>query len=172
MTAYKPIAGLILTMSLAAASTAAATKDCLSEAEGTAVFAAVLPDLIDGLRDKCAAHLPVDAFLVTTADTLIGRYKAVADNRWPVAKLAFARIAGQEDMANKLPDEYFRPMLGVMVGAELVKDIKVQDCSGIDRVVENLAPLPAENVAALIGAILMLAGSEKGQDDDLPMCKA
>lgn len=135
-------------------------------------MAAVLPDLIDGLRDKCAANLPASAFLTTNADAMVARFKVVADDRWPTAKLAFTRIAGQEDMADKLPDEYFKPMLGAMVGAELVKDIKADDCPGIDRVVESLSPLPAENVAALIGAILMLANDEKDQDNSLPLCKA
>ncbi len=164
--------GLALATATATASAAASTGECLSEAEAASVMAAVLPDLIDGLRDKCATHLPANAFLATSADAMIGRFKVVADNRWPTAKLAFARIAGQEDMVDKLPDEYFRPMLGAMVGAELVKDVKVEDCPGVDRVVANLSPLPAENGAALIGAILMLAEDEKDQDDSLPMCKA
>ena len=101
-------------------------------------------------------------------DTKVEEQPTVVDT----AKLAFARIAGEPEMADKLPDEYFRPMLGAMIGAELVKDIKAEDCSGVDRVVESLAPLPAENVATLIGAILMLAEDEKDQDNSLPMCKA
>lgn len=164
--------GLAMASALATASTAATTEACLSEAEGTAVFAAMLPDLIDGLRDKCVAHLPADAYLVKNGDVMIARYKLVADQRWPVAKQAFGRIAGNPEMADKLPDEYFRPMLGAMVGGELVKDIKPQDCPGASRLVENLAPLPAENVAALIAAILVLADKDEGGKDSLPMCKA
>ncbi|MCL6697504.1 hypothetical protein LZ496_01715 [Sphingomonas sp. NSE70-1] len=171
MKIFRSIACLALATAMGSAS-AAASKDCLSEVEGAAVMAAVLPDLIDGLRDKCAAHLPAKAFLTSNADAMVGKFRVVADERWPTAKLAFARIAGQEDMADKLPDEYFKPMLGAMVGAELVKDVKADDCPAIDRVVENLSPLPAENVAALIGAILMLANDEKDQDNSLPMCKA
>ena len=164
--------GLTMMTSLAATSTTVTTELCLTEVEGTAVFAAMLPDLIDGLRDKCASQLPANSYLAVNGDALVARYKVVADDRWPTAKLAFARIAGGKDMADKLPDEFFRPMLGVMIGAELVKDIKPADCGGVDRVVQNLSPLPAENVAALIGAILMLASDSKDKNDSLPMCKA
>lgn len=164
------IAGLLV-LSLGSTASAQANQDCLTEVEGTAVFAAMLPDLIDGLRDKCAAHLPGNSFLVSNADALVARYKVAADQRWPVAKQAFGRIAGQEEMTDKLPDEFFRPMLGAMVGAELVKGVEPGDCGSASRIVESLAPLPAENVAALIGAILVLADDGKGKES-LPMCKA
>lgn len=172
MDRFKSAAGLALATLFNASATAAQTEACLSEAEGTAVFAAMLPDLIDGLRDKCAAHLPPDAYIVKNGDAMIARYKLVADQRWPIAKQAFGRIAGDAEMADKLPDEYFRPMLGSMIGGELVKDVKAEDCGGANRLIENLAPLPPENVAALIGAILVLADKDKGGKDSLPMCKA
>ena len=63
-------------------------------------------------------------------------------------------------------------MLGSMIGTKLVKDVMASDCAGVDRIVENLAPLPAENVAELIGAILILADDKKDQDSGLPMCRA
>ena len=168
---FNHIVAGILALSLGSTGAAQANRNCLSEEEGTAVFAAMLPDLIDGLRDKCAAHLPANSYLASNADALIARYKLAADQRWPVAKQAFGRIAGQEAMADQLPDEFFRPMMGAMIGAELVKGVKPSDCAGASRIVESLAPLPAENVAALIGAILVLADDGKDKDS-LPMCKA
>ena len=166
---FNPYVAGLLALSLG--STGQAVRDCLSQEEGTAVFASMLPDLIDGVRDKCAAHLPADSYLASNADSLIARYKLAADQRWPVAKQAFGRIAGQEDMADQLPDEFFRPMMGAMIGAELVKGVKPGDCAGANRIVESLAPLPADNVAALISAILVLADDGKDKES-LPMCKA
>ena len=63
-------------------------------------------------------------------------------------------------------------MLGSMIGTKLVKDVMASECAGVDRIVENLTPLPAENVAELIGAILILADDKKDQDSGLPMCRA
>ena len=161
------------TIALAMASSAVAAQNpsCVTEAEGAAIMAAMMPDLIKGLRDKCGAHLPANAFLVQNGNDLAARYKVLADQRWPAAKLAFGRMTGEPEMADKLPDEFFRPMLGSMVGSELVKDVKPGDCDGANRIVENLAPLPPENVASLIGAILVLADKD-GDSKGFEICKA
>lgn len=171
MRLVKSSATLLIAMSMTSSAIAATQAQCVTEAEGSAIFAAMLPELIDGLRDKCSAHLSADAYLPKNADALIARYRLLADQRWPVAKIAFGRMVGQEEMTDKLPDEFFRPMLGAMIGSELVKDIKSQDCGGADRIVESLSPLPPENVAVLIGAIVVLAGNDD-DDDDFQICKA
>ncbi len=171
MRLFKTIVALFTAVSVSASAAAAAKKDCVTEAEGAAIMAALMPDLITGLGDKCAAHLPSNAYLVQNGKALAERYKALADQRWPTAKLAFGRMAGSPEMADKLPDEFFRPMLGSLVGTELVKDISPSDCGGANRVLENLAPLPPENVANLIGAILVLAEKE-GRSKGLAICKA
>lgn len=165
--------GAVLAVSLASAAPAATPENCVSETEAIAIFAAIMPDMIGGLRDKCAAHLPANAYLVESGKTLIARYKVLADQRWPTAKLAFGRIAGgDEELTSKMPDQFLRPLIGSVVGAELIKDFKVQDCPGANRIIESLAPLPPENVAVLIGTIIVLADKEKGQKDSFPICKA
>ena len=167
----KTSAALALAVSMTASATAATKSNCVTEAESAAIFASLMPDMIDGLRDKCAAHLPANAFLVVNGNLLVDRYKAHADQRWPAAKLAFGRMTGQEKMADALPDEFFRPMLGSMVGSELLKDVKVEDCGGANRIIESLAPLPPENVAVMIGAILALAEKDGGKSE-FKICKA
>ena len=162
MTLFRTCAAILSAASLSASAVAAAPKECVSEAEGAAIMASLMPDLIKGLGDKCAPHLPANAYLVQNGKALSDRYKLLADQRWPTAKLAFARMTGEPEMADKLPDEFFRPMLGSMVGSELVKGIGAEDCGGANRIVENLAPLPPQNVANLIGAIMALADKDGG----------
>ena len=168
---FKISVALLATLSLTAPAVAAAKEDCVTEAEGAAIMAAMMPDLITGLGNKCAAHLPANSYLVQNGKALADRYKLLADQRWPTAKLAFGRMTGEPEMADKLPDEFFRPMLGSMVGSELVKGVTPQDCSGANRIVENLAPLPPENVANLVGAILALAEKD-GRGKGFAICKA
>lgn len=172
MSIFETSAATVLALSLSSAAIASPAENCVSEAEAVAVFAAMMPDMIDGLRGKCATHLPANAYLVASGDALIARYKVLADQRWPAAKLAFGRIAGDEEMTSKLPDQYLRPLIGSVVGSELIKDFKVEDCPGADRIVESLAPLPPENVAVLVGTIVVLADGKKGQKDSFPICKA
>jgi hypothetical protein len=171
MSLLKSSVGLFAAASLAASAAAVPKENCVSEAEGAAIMAALMPDLITGLGDKCGAHLPTSAYLIQNGKALAARYKTLADQRWPTAKLAFGRMTGEPEMADKLPDEFFRPMLGSMVGSELVKGITPEDCGGADRIVENLAPLPPENVANLVGAILALADKDGGTKG-FAICKA
>lgn len=168
MRTYKLAIGLLSSMSFTSSAVAQTNEPCISEAEASAIFASVMPDMIDGLRDKCATHLPVNSFLASNADALVSRYKTVADLRWPTAKLAFGKIAGDQEMADKMPDQLLRPLIGTMVGLELFKDIKPSDCRGANRIVENLAPLPPENVSLMIGAILTI--TEKGKSSNMPIC--
>jgi hypothetical protein len=160
----------LASLSLASGASAAAPKNCVTETEAAAIFAAMLPDMIDGLRDKCAAHLPGTAYLVGNADSLVARYKVAADQRWPAAKLAFGKIAGDEEVAAKMPDQYLRPLIGSMIGAELFKNVKPADCGGASKIVESLAPLPPDNVSMLIGAVLTMV-DDKGKDESMPICK-
>jgi len=160
----------ITALSLGSSALAADAENCVTEAEAAAIFAAVMPDMIDGLRDKCAANLPAEAYLLRNADALVARYKLLSDQRWPAAKLAFAKISGEPDMAQKMPDQFLRPLIGSMVGSELFKDIKPKDCAGASKIVEGLAPLPAENVSMLIGAVLGMVEQDDSKDG-MPICK-
>ncbi|HYC94466.1 MAG TPA: hypothetical protein VEB39_02080 [Sphingomicrobium sp.] len=171
MSLFKTSALLAVSLSMATSATAAAQSKCVTEAESAAIMAAMMPDLIDGLRKKCSAHLPTNAYLSQRSTELVARYRVLADQRWPTAKLAFGRMTGEPGIADKLPDEFFRPMLGAMVGDALVKDVKPHECEGANRIVESLAPLPPENVAVLIAAIMTLADRE-GRDSAFPICKA
>lgn len=166
----KNMIALMTSMSLASAAAAQESKNCVSEAEAAAIFAAMMPDMIGGLRDQCKAHLPGDSYLMRNADLLIARYKPLADQRWPAAKLAFGKIAGEEEMTQKMPDQFLRPLIGSTVGAELFKNVKPADCAGASKIVQNLAPLPPENVSGLIGAVLTMVENKPG--DSMPVCKA
>ena len=171
MSLFQTSIALLAAGSLTASAAAATAENCVTEAEGAAIMASLMPDLISGLSDKCAAHLPANSYLAQNGKALADRYKVLADQRWPTAKLAFGRMTGEPEMADKLPDEFFRPMLGSMVGAELVKGVTPQDCGGASRILENLAPLPPENVANLVGAILALAEKDGGRKG-FKICKA
>jgi hypothetical protein len=164
-----PIAALAA-FSLSTSAFAIEAKNCVTETEAAAIFAAVMPDMIDGLRDKCATNLPADAYLVRNADTLVARYKVLADQRWPAAKLAFGKIAGEEEMTKTMPDQFLRPLIGSMIGSELFKDVKPKECVGASKIVESLAPLPAENMSMLISAVLAMVGDENSKDT-MPICK-
>lgn len=171
MKLVKSSVAVVLALSITTPAIAARKTECVTEADNAAVFGSMMPDLIEGLRDKCAAHLPADAFLVASGNALIDQYKAHADQRWPAAKRAFARASGHEEIAAELPDEVLRPLVGSIVGFEMLKSVKVKDCAGANRIVENLAPLPPENVAAMLSAIVGLTEKD-GEQRQVQICES
>ena len=154
------IAGMIL-LGLGANAEAQA-RNCLSHAEATAMIGYALPDLLAGLKDKCRASLSPDAFLIARSADMEARYRAQSDSLWPQAKVAFAKMVGEDQTLQKMPDSAVRPFLAAAFATAIVEDIDQSDCAIVDGVVEMLAPLPPQNLARLIGIII--AADDKDSD--------
>ena len=65
--------GALTAKSMTASAAAATEETCVSEAEGAAIKATLMPDLANGLGDKCMAHLPANAYLVRNGKALASR---------------------------------------------------------------------------------------------------
>jgi len=79
------------------------------------------------------------------------------------ARVALGKISGMaaEDIA-KLSNETVRNLLAVGVQQAIGKGIGANDCRIIDQVLEQLEPLPPENMANLL-AIAMVEGNRAKQ---------
>lgn len=155
-----PAAGMILAG--LAANAQAEVRNCLSQAEGSAVIGYALPDLLGGLRDKCRATLPPTAFLVGRSAEMEARYRQQSDSLWPQAKAAFAKMFGDDKTLGKMPDSAVRPFFAAAFATAITDDIKPADCPTVDGVAEMLAPLPPHNLARLIAIII--AADDKSSD--------
>lgn len=140
----------------------AQSKNCLTHGEATAMIGYALPDLLGGLRNKCKASLPGDAFLTVRSAELEGLYRVQANALWPQAKVAFIKMVAGDEMMTKLSDAALRPFLSETFAVAITEEIEPNDCPTVDGVVEMLAPLPPQNLARLIGIIL--AAEDKGSD--------
>jgi hypothetical protein len=153
---------------------AQATASCMTRAEANALFVSTLPDLLEGVRDKCSATLPPAAFLNAQGPALVGRYRAsVGGGNWALAKSGFIKMTGEKGSKDvaliaALPDEALRGLLGTAFAMEVAGDIKVKDCPNIDRFVAALSPLPPSNVAEIITGLIAMAGN--GKDDPFRLC--
>jgi len=153
---------------------AQAEAACLSRAEANALFTYALPDLIDGIRNKCSASLPAAAFLPSQGGTLVARYRSGGTTSWALARQGFTKMVGTKgDMESKMmaamPDEALKGLLGTAFAVAVTDDIKLQDCSQIDRFVAALSPLPASNVAEIITGLMVLGGADKS--NEFKICK-
>ncbi|HEX7871348.1 MAG TPA: hypothetical protein VF475_00445 [Sphingobium sp.] len=74
----------------------------------------------------------------------------------------------------EIHDKMVRSLIGMGVASAMGKGIKAGDCRIINDVLEQLDPLPPENVAALIGVALRESGKkiDKSGSNPFRICGA
>ncbi|MGE5722533.1 MAG: hypothetical protein ACM3YM_08735 [Sphingomonadales bacterium] len=163
MTRYLAAAAL----SVAPIQARAAELASLDKEELTAVLMA--PPFIEGASERCSSFLPAGAFLRTGCAGLAARLTREANIPSGRLMAVSTRIAG------KAPG----PLSGAtmaMVSHDVVKSepaskLKASDRAAFNQIAEAIAPLPAANVAQLIGAIMVLA-PDTGNKTGLHVCRA
>jgi hypothetical protein len=120
----------------------------------------ILPDTVDALRDKCRATLASDAYL--NRNEASDRFRKNADQHWPQAKEAFGIIAGGNAITAMIGDDGARKLLTSLITDGITKDVKPTSCSGVDRMLAALAPLPPTNIEMLLDSFFLLGlGNDK-----------
>lgn len=152
-----------LAASLIAASTASAAQPtaapCLQPREAEDLVLFVLPSLVEALGRKCSPLLPASATLTRSGTALASRYRPDSNAAWPRAKMAFTKISGGDSLTF-LSDELNRKIIEEASSAAIVADFKAKDCTMVDRFMGALEPLPARNVAQLVGLFLEIGEGE------------
>jgi hypothetical protein len=157
---------------------AQAAAPCLTPAEASSLAAYALPAAIQGTAKRCSPTLGAGAFLPKGGTELASRYGARKAQNWPAAKTAFFKIGGDsKDQSSALlaglPDSSLQQMLDAIIEGMVAQEIPTERCGEIDRIVGLLAPLPAQNTADLIAAVMGLAGkSGKAKSDKFSICKS
>ena len=148
--------GVFLAMlGLPFAAHAQTAQTCVTRTEAQSLVQFVLPDAITGIRDKCATTLSPSGFLSKSGSELAKRYKPGAALAWPKAKPVALRMAGDmSKLISAMPDEGLRILASNFVSAAVAKELPVEKCAPVDRVMEAVAPLPPENMAMLIVTLM------------------
>ncbi|MDP9422499.1 MAG: hypothetical protein M3Q19_06635 [Pseudomonadota bacterium] len=162
--------------SLASAAQAQGQSSCLSKAEAKALFAYVLPEVATAIRNKCSTALPANAFLSSGSSEMVGRFRANAEGRWPLAKAAMMKMMAEEEpngakLVNAMPDEGVRALFNAAFTIGMTDMIKEKDCGKVDQFVQTLAPLPAPNMVELL-ILFFEMGSEGDKKAPFAICKA
>ena len=140
----------------------------LSADQITAGVRYFMPQLLGVVQDKCSGSLESDGYLATNGSALLEKFSEGSEENWGNARglfLSFAMEGGAQGdalalLAN-LPDESLKPLIDGMIPMELGKRLKTRDCASIERVMETLDPLPAENFAQFIGVVFELALNDR-----------
>lgn len=157
---------------LATGQSVQAQEACIDPADLTDTITYAIPLVYDGLRDKCSAEFNQSEFMRTGADEFVNGFRDGQDAAWPGAlrllKVFMMRQgndeAGMADIVASLPDDALRPLVdGIippMLSERLGKGSDTAFCGDIAEGMELVAPLPAQNVSALVTFIARKAGLE------------
>lgn len=163
------IAPAIALVALASATTAQAQQACVNATDlGDAVLYA-MPIAYDAVGTSCARELKADGFIARDGAGFIETFRARQDKAWPgafrliktfMAKDNAAEGGSEPDMTAMiaaLPEGSLRPFVDGLVGQMIADEIKPDSCAKIERGLELLAPLPADNIAGLFAFVAELA---------------
>ena len=80
-------------------------------------------------------------------------------------KLAGDGAGDMSAMLEMMGDEALRPFVDSLIASMVAQEIKPDSCGDIERGLEILDPLPAENVADLIGFAVEMAQRDKADEE-------
>ncbi|MGB3471962.1 MAG: hypothetical protein WBA51_14170 [Erythrobacter sp.] len=147
---------------LATAQTAQAQQVCVAPEDAADAMVYVMPGAYDAVLTTCTGEFTEKSFIPSAAGAnFVEQFRAEQDARWP-GTMRFFRIFmaretqddGMAEVIAALPDDALRPLIDGILGQMIGKEIKSDNCAKIDRAVELLSPLPAENIAGLVSFIL------------------
>ncbi len=139
------------------ASAAQTSRTCVTPIEAQNIVMFALPDVMTNTIERCRPHVAANAYLLKSGSSLAASYRVAADSAWPKAKPAMLRALNQP-MMSRMPDSMSKPFFGGAIGALASDRVQPTDCDTINRAVEALAPLPPQNMAALIGLVIEKQG--------------
>ena len=132
----------------------------MSEEEVSTLARFAMPGAFRGLVNGCRAQLPADAYVLTQGDALQARLEASATGAQDAAIAAFMEMGmtddpGMGEVLGNMPPSVLGPFLNEMVAGMVATQIKPEQCVTADRALALLDPLPPENLAALLGLIVV-----------------
>ena len=163
---------------LVSAQAAQAQQACIMPADAADTVMYLMPVAYDGALKSCKSEFSDDSFLPSAEGRdYIAKFKDQQDATWPGAYRAVQVLVasdsgegdggGMAETLGQLSPEQLRPFADAFIGQMIAEEIKPDTCGKIDRGVELLSPLPAENVGGLVSFVLELVGG-----GDLPICNA
>ncbi|RXZ66089.1 hypothetical protein [Pelagerythrobacter rhizovicinus] len=162
---------LLASAALASLPLAISTPPVHARPDGETIESAVrfgLPALFAGFQATCSTELANDGYVARNGDRLAAKFTQGADIHWPAAKDALLTLGKGEGMDREMlagmPDEALKPFVTALLQQMVSTEIKPSQCADVERGLELIDPLPADNIAGLIGFMVEMA--ERDEDAD------
>jgi len=169
MNAKFAMALAMLGLGQSAAAQAAEPTRCLSVAQAEALVTYLLPKTVDASRQKCSASLPTTSPLMVPNSERLAKYRLASETSWPQAKNAVKLLAGA-NFPTEMEDSLLRPVADALFTQLIGQEIKPKDCTLIDKIYRDLAPMPSANLASLAVTIVQ-ATTKEDKAQTIPICK-
>jgi hypothetical protein len=140
-------------------------------------MAFLVPTMVLGIRDKCKADLPRDAYLTLHGEQLVSRFHTsnMVDTK------ALGSLMGKIQPNHDIPSA-LNPMMADIIAQTLVvkmqATLKPSNCASVDKALALIDPLPAENVVGLfelVGSAVTRGDARKsrakGKTPDVQLCE-
>jgi hypothetical protein len=137
--------------------------NCLERPEAEGLMTYALPSIITGIAAQCTQSLPATAALVQSGPIIAARYQIDADKAWPIARAAIDKMTGFK-IASSIGEVGTKKMIKSTLSQGIAQRIKPADCPKIDRLLNILQPLPAQNMAAFFVAIMEFTDSKDSKN--------
>ena len=160
---------LIASAAVFSSQAVAAQNACVEPQDAADAIVYMMPAAHQAALRKCSGNLGEESFLPSAAaKTFISSFEAQQDERWPGTFRFFKVFIEQQDegdadqamsqMIASLPESAIRPFIDGILVEIVAGEIKPSSCEKIDRVLELLSPLPADNVGGLSALLLDAVG--------------
>ncbi len=145
---------------------AAQPMDELDPEGVTAATRFALPALLTSVVQVCANELDPAGYLLSNSARLHTKFSEGSDEAWPTAKQLVIAMASEDDdstdaILEAMPDEALKPFVLAVLQGLLTEELKPSQCSDVERGLELLDPMPADNIAGTIGFIIEMVQKEE-----------
>ncbi len=144
-------------LALPAAAVAQSARPCISTAENEAVVGYILPSLVTKLSARCAAAAP---YLRGNGARIAATLQPNSEASWATARAAAERVGGRAIPSDGAAGAIARAALGPALADGIAGGFDPANCATVDRLMTQLAPLPARNLAAVLALFLELGIAE------------
>lgn len=162
---FAGVAALVALSTHQGAMAAQAAKPCMSQNEFQSVAVVLLPVLHNQAVASCKAFLPSNAGLLVQSEELTERYAASAERERAAAGTILARLLAKE-LPFPMSGSAILPFIEGMMPAIIAQGIDAERCEIANNIWTAIAPLPPENIASTLGAILLASSKDRQTDKE------
>lgn len=144
---------------------------CVAPADLSDAVTYAMPLAYDAVRTTCTNRLTRGGFIATRGDAYMDQFRGRQSRAWPGAfRVLKSFMAGQDAgeaepggtdvtrLIAGMPESTIRPFVDGLIGQMIAEQIKPDDCGKIERGLEVVSPMPADNLGPLIGFLFEVSG--------------